>query len=181
MYGMINQAVRELVVTNHGEPTWRQICTEAGLSDTEFNSMHTYPDSVTYDLVGAASKVLNTPAEKLLETFGEFWTDFARNTDFARLMKFGGNSLLEFAQNLDQMHAKIKFSLPKLVPPSFRCTDVTDRGFRLHYYSSRSGLVPLVVGMFKGMARLYQQPVDIAIDKTREQGHDHDELIISYA
>jgi hypothetical protein len=181
MYGMINQAVRELVVSNHGEPTWQKICAEAGLSETEFNSMRHYDDSVTYGLVGAASKVLNTPAAQLLEAFGEFWTDFARNTDFARLMKFGGNSLLEFAQNLDQMHAKIKFSLPQLVPPSFRCTDITDKGFRLHYYSTRPGLVPLVIGMFKGMARIYRQRIDIKVDKTREQGHDHDELVVRYA
>lgn len=180
MYGMINQAVRELVVGNHGEPTWRKICAEAGLADTEFNSMRQYADSVTYDLVGAASKVLNTPPAALLEQFGEFWTDFARNTDFARLMKFGGNTLVEFVQNLDHMHAKIKSSLPQLVPPSFRCTDVTNAGFRLHYYSTRPGLVPLVIGMMKGMARLYEQRIEIEIDKTREQGHDHDVLVVRY-
>jgi hypothetical protein len=67
------------------------------------------------------------------------------------------------------------------VPPSFRCTDVSDGGFRLHYYSTRPGLVPLVIGMIKGMARMYRQKIDIRVDKTREQGHDHDELVIRYA
>jgi hypothetical protein len=181
MYGLVNQAMRELVVGTHGETVWRRICEDAGVSETEFNTMHQYPDAMTYGLVGAASKVLDTPAETLLEKFGEHWTDFAQSTDFARLMRLGGRSLLEFAQNLDHMHAKIKVSLPELTPPSFRCTDVTDGGFRLHYYSPRAGLASLVVGMMKGMAKLYATPVQIRHDRTRAAGHDHDEFVITYA
>lgn len=181
MYGLVNQAVKRLIVGTHGEETWRQICGSAGVSDTEFNTMHQYPDALTYDLVGAASKVLGTPADTLLEQFGEYWTDFAQHTDFARLMKFGGRSLVEFAQNLDNMHAKIKVSLPELTPPSFRCTDITDRGFRLHYYSPRAGLAPLVMGMFKGLAKLYSTPIQIRHDRARADGHDHDEFIVTYA
>lgn len=180
MYGLVNKAMKELVVGAHGEATWRRICAEAGYADTEFNSMHQYADALTYDLVGAASKVLDTPAEALLEQFGEFWTDFAQNTDFARLMKFGGRTLLEFVQNLDHMHAKIKFSLPELTPPSFRCTDVTERGFRLHYYSNRPGLTPLVIGMIKGIAKMHRTPIEIQLDKGKGNGQDHDEFVVTY-
>jgi hypothetical protein len=35
--------------------------------------------------------------------------------------------------------------------------------------------------MFKGMARIYRQRIDIKVDKTRDQGHDHDELVVRYA
>jgi hypothetical protein len=173
--------MKQMVVGAHGEDTWRQICAEAGVSDTEFNAMHQYADAVTYNLVGAASNVLGAPAETLLEQFGEYWTDFAQNTDFARLIKFGGRSLVDFAQNLDTMHAKIKVSLPELTPPSFRCTDITDRGFRLHYYSPRAGLAPLVIGMFKGIAKLYATPIQMRHDRTRDGGHDHDEFVVTYA
>jgi hypothetical protein len=181
MYGLVNKAMRELVVKAHGEPVWRKICAEAGYADTEFNSMHQYPDALTYQLVGAASKVLDTPAETLLETFGEYWTDFAQSTDFGRLMKFAGRTLLEFVQNLDQMHAKIKFSLPDLTPPSFRCSDVSEKGFRLHYYSTRQGLAPLVIGMIKGVAKMHRTPITIRRDKGRDEGLDHDEFVVTYA
>jgi len=33
------------------------------------------------------------------------------------------------------------------VPPSFRVTDVSDTSARLHYYSKRPGLGPVVMGM----------------------------------
>ena len=180
MYGMINQAVRKLVVENHGEPVWQKICAEAGLTETDFSSMQKYPDEVTYKLVGAASKVLNTPAEQVLEAFGEYWTDFAKQTSFARLLQFGGRTMQEFVSNLDQMHAKIKFSLPDLEPPMFRATDVTPDGFRLHYHSKRPGLAPVVIGMMKGVAKIYGTGIDMKLVRGKADGHDHDEFSVTY-
>ena len=44
-----------------------------------------------------------------------------------------------------------------------------------------AGLASLVVGMMKGMAKLYATPVQIRHDRTRAAGHDHDEFVITYA
>jgi len=180
MYGMINQAVRKLVVDNHGEPTWKKICSEAGLTETDFSSLQKYPDDVTYKLVGAASKVLGAPPEKILEAFGEYWTEYAKETSFSRLLQFGGRTMEEFVNNLDQMHAKIKFSLPELEPPMFRATDITPAGFRLHYYSKRPGLAPVVVGMMKGVAKIYNLQIEMKLERPRGPNHDHDEFSVTY-
>jgi len=181
MYGLVNQAMKELVIDAHGETTWRRICDEAGVGDGDFRTMHAYPDAVTVGLVGAASRILDVPAPTLLEQFGTYWVGFAKTTDFAMLMRFAGSSFLEFVQNLDLMHAKIKLSLPELTPPSFRCTEVTESGFRLHYYSSRQGLAPLVVGMMKGVADLFGTRIEMRHDRVAGAGQDHDEFVITYA
>jgi hypothetical protein len=181
VYGMINQAVRQLVVENHGETTWTAICTEAGLTETDFGSLQTYPDEITYKLVGACSTVLGLPAETVLEVFGEYWVEFAKQTSFGRLMRFAGRSLEEFVDNLDQMHAKIKMSLPELQPPSFRITESAPNSFRLHYYSARPGLTPLVKGMLKGVGKMFGIVVDIQLDRPRSEGSDHDEFTVTYA
>jgi hypothetical protein len=180
VYGMINQAVRKLVVDNHGETTWNAICAEAQIGESDFSSLQTYPDEVTYKLVGAASKVLGVPAEAVLETFGEYWTDYAQQTSFAKLLRFAGRSMEEFVRSLDQMHAKIKFSLPDLQPPSFRVSEMDASGFRLHYFSQRPGLAPLVRGMLKGVARIYGLTIDMQLVRSRADGHDHDEFVIRY-
>lgn len=181
MYGMINQAIEKLVLDQHGSEAWDRICAEANLEDRDFISLQKYPDELTYRLVGAASKVLGAPAAKILEAFGESWTDYARNTTFSRLMRFAGRTFPEFVAGLDQMHAKIKFSLPELEPPSFRVTDMVEGSFRLHYYSSREGLAPLVVGMMRGVGRIYNVEVDMRLDRSRADGHDHDEFVVAYA
>jgi hypothetical protein len=78
------------------------------------------------------------------------------------------------------MHAKIKVSLPELEPPMFRATDITASGFRLHYYSKRPGLAPVVVGMMKGVAKLYGRTIDMRLDRPRGEGRDHDEFSVIY-
>lgn len=181
MYGMVNQAVKELVLEGHGPDVWSRICKAAGLEEEDFSSLQKYPDEVTFKLVGAASKVLATPAEQILEAFGEYWTDYAKRTSFSRLLRFGGATFAEFVRNLDQMHAKIKFSLPELEPPGFRVTDEADGSFRLHYYSKRQGLAPLVRGMMKGVAKLYGLTAEIRQVKSQADGCDHDEFIVTYA
>jgi hypothetical protein len=181
MYGMVNQAVKELVLERHGADAWSRICKTAGLDEESFSSLQKYPDEVTFKLVGAASQVLGAPPEQILETFGEYWTDFAKRTSFSRLLRFGGATFAEFVQNLDQMHAKIKFSLPELEPPEFRVSDAVDGGFRLHYYSKRVGLAPLVKGMLRGVAKLYDLTLDIELVKARADGHDHDEFRVAFA
>ena len=180
MYGMVNLAVKELVTETHGPQTWSRICKAAGLDDEDFSSLQKYPDEVTFKLVGAASEVLQTPAEAILEAFGEYWTDYAKRTSFSRLLRFGGANFTEFVRNLDQMHAKIKFSLPELEPPQFRISEVEEGRFRLHYYSKRQGLAPLVRGMLKGVAKLYDVVIEMRLAKSRAEGHDHDEFVVEY-
>ena len=180
MYGMINQAIEKLVVERYSQDIWHRICKEANITDNEFVTLQKYPDEMTYDLVGAASRVLDVPAEAILEVFGESWTDFANQTAFSRLMRFAGRTFPEFVASLDQMHAKIKFSLPELQPPSFRVTEVTDGAFRLHYFSTRAGLAPLVKGMLRGIGKVYGVSVDIELDRSRADGHDHDEFTVTY-
>lgn len=181
MYGMINQAIEELVRTQHGPAAWQQICADAGITDADFISLQSYPDDITYRLVGAASRVLNVPAADILEAFGESWTAYARNTAFSRLMQFAGRTFPDFVAGLDQMHAKLKFSLPDLEPPAFRVTDLAADSFRLHYYSKRDGLAPLVVGMMRGVGKIFDMAVDIRLDRARGDGHDHDEFVVAFA
>ena len=73
MYGMVNRAIEEMVVKNHGEKIWEDIKQKAGVDVEVFVSSEGYSDDVTYGLVGAASEVLQIPAEQILEAFGVYW------------------------------------------------------------------------------------------------------------
>jgi hypothetical protein len=180
MYGMINKAIRDLVVSRFGEATWQQVRDKAGVADEVFINMVKYPDDATYRLVGAASEVLNTPASAILEAFGEYWTVYSAESGFGHLLDFAGNNLVDFLRNLDHMHTRVALSFPELEPPSFKVTDVTESSLRLHYYSKRDGLAPLAIGMVKGLGKRFSTPVKVTIEKLRADGHDHDEFIVLY-
>lgn len=66
MYGMINKAAQELIVTQFGEEQWQAVKKRAGIDIEEFDRMMQYPDQVTYDIIAAASEVLDLPAATVL-------------------------------------------------------------------------------------------------------------------
>ena len=143
MYGLINKAIHDLVTSRFGEATWAEICRKAGVTDPGFVTMVKYPDDVSYRLVGAASEILKTPPEQILEAFGEHWTVYSAAVGFGHLLDFAGSNLVDFLRNLDTMHTRVALTFPELQPPSFKVTDVTDSSLRLHYYSQRPGLAPV--------------------------------------
>ena len=180
MYGMINKAIRDLVTSRFGEAKWEEVRRKAGVADEVFINMEKYPDEATYKLVGAASEVLGAPPAAILENFGEYWTVYSAEAGFGHLLDFAGNNLVDFLRNLDNMHTRIALTFPKLEPPSFKVTDVTATSLRLHYYSKRPGLAPLVIGMVKGLGKRFSTPVVTKLDKAKADGQDHDEFVVVF-
>lgn len=180
MYGLVNKAVQDLVTRRFGEDTWNTIKREAQVEDDMFLSMESYPDDVTYRLVGAASAVLSVAAADLLEAFGEHWVTYTATEGYGEFFRMGGATLPAFLQNLDRMHARVALSFPDLRPPSFRCTDVSERSLSLHYHSPREGLAPMVIGLVRGLGIMFATPTTVSQTARREEGADHDVFFVEF-
>ena len=179
MYGLVNKAIEQMVRAEHGAPTWAAIKQRAELDIAAFVSMNQYPDDVTYRLVGAASDVLGVPPATILQAFGRYWMLYTSKEGYDQLLQMTGNTLFEFLQNLDNMHARIGLIYPHVQPPSFRCTDIGERSLHVHYYSDRPGLTPMVTGLLEGLAIMFETPIDITLISSRETGGDHDVFLIA--
>jgi hypothetical protein len=160
MYGMVNQAVRGLVLEKFGPDKWKDIHTNAA-SPQDFNSFEQYDDAVTYDLVGAAVEVLGLPAEQILFAFGDYWVKTIAATNYADLMSKTGTDFVGFVKNLDHMHSRIQVTFPGYSPPSFRVNIIDDSRFQLDYYSHREGLLPFVAGLMTALAEHFDSGVEI--------------------
>ena len=174
MYGMVNQGIAQYVTENLGASVWAEILDKADLESGEFETMLAYDDSVTYKLVFAASDVLGIGTDEVLESFGDYWVDYAADTAIGRLLAFGGDTLFELLDSLNEMHERIQMSLPHLRPPSFEFEMCKGNVHRLHYYSERDGLQPMVIGLVKGLARKCGEDVRIKIVENRMDGAEHD-------
>ena len=174
MYGMVNQGIKEYVTSNLGDPTWRKILEKSGLDSDQFETMLAYDDDMTYRLVFAASDVLELSTDQVLEAFGKFWVNYAGDTAIGRLLDFGGETLFELLDSLNEMHERIQMSLPHLRPPSFEFEMSEGNVHQLHYYSEREGLQPMVIGLVKGLALKCGENVQIRIVQSRLNGADHD-------
>jgi len=174
MYGMVNKAVEEMVVMHHGEAMWDQIKAKAGVDVEVFMSNEGYPDEITYDLVAAASELLKLPAGQILRGFGEHWILNTAQKGYGGLMQANGRTLPEFLRNLPDFHSRVAMIYPKLQPPRFTCTDITDRSLNLHYYSHREGLSEFVVGLMQGLGKMFNTPTTVRQTAAKVNGADHD-------
>ena len=181
MYGMVNKAVEQMVVTRFGANTWEQIKAVAGVETEAFISNEAYDDSVTYNLVGAASKVLDLPAEVVLEEFGKHWVLKTATEGYGELLDAGGKTLPEFLSNLHHFHARVELIFPALKPPRFHVTDQKADSLILHYETHRPGLQPFVIGLLKGLGERFGVEVFAKLLRGRDDGLDHDEFMVSWA
>lgn len=172
MYGLVNLAIRSLVIESAGESQWHAIRAAAGVSEDRFIAMESYDDSVTTNLVAAASEVLGVPAPELLEKFGEYWTRYTAEEGYGALLHAAGDTFEEFISNLDDLHARVGLQMPNLRPPSFALEGGQGR-WTLHYYSERRGLAPMVVGLLRGLAARFDLAIETEhLESESSPGHD---------
>ncbi len=168
MYGMVNQAVRGLVIDRFGVQTWTRIHSGAKAPEN-FSAMQPYDDAVTYDLVGQAVEVLGVPMESILHAFGEYWVLEIATKHYGTLMASTGRDFADFLANLDHMHQRIRVTFPNYQPPSFRVKPVDPGTLQVDYYSHRPGLLPFVEGLFKGLGQYFS--VEVSFEHITDEAH----------
>ncbi|MEM6663104.1 MAG: heme NO-binding domain-containing protein [Pseudomonadota bacterium] len=181
MYGLVNQGIETFITEKFGAETWDKIKEEAGIPVEHFTAILTYDDAITYDLVGAISRVLDVDPNEALKLFGEYWPSFAKETAIGRLFDFSGSSFVEFLESLDDMHDRMIMSLPDLRPPSFEVEHLSDGRYLLHYRSEREGLAPMVIGLLHGLAADFGVMISVDHSAVKGSGHEHDQFTIELA
>lgn len=180
MYGLVNIAAKELIVGEFGASSWDRIRHQAHIVDDDFVGMQEYPDDVTYRIIAAASEILSVPGPDLLRAFGQYWTRFVAKRGYGELLEVSGNSLTEFLENLDNMHAQVGLIFPALRPPSFRVTDVAADRLTLHYFSERQGLSAMVIGLLEGLEVHFNLAIAARQVADKAAGADHDIFEVSF-
>jgi hypothetical protein len=181
MYGLVNKAIEELVTEKFGIETWQKIKEKAAVTEGTFISNESYPDATTYQLVGAATEVTGLSAEQILHAFGEHWVLQTAKKSYGPLLKAGGRDLPSFLKNLPNFHARIMLMYPNLKPPHFEVSDMHQDSIVLHYRSDRPGLSHFVIGLLRGLGKLFQTELTIEHTEKKADGADHDQFKISWA
>jgi hypothetical protein len=161
MYGLVNRAIEQLVVSLKGEDTWQRVCARAGVQADGFVAMCPYHDDMTFALVAAVSEELGLQADQVLEAFGEYWILYTAEEGYAEMLASGGNDLRSFMANLDDMHGRVEMIFPAMQLPQFSVVDIDDGRFHVHYRSARRGLAAMVTGLLRGLAKRFAQSVEV--------------------
>ncbi len=181
MYGLVNKAIEQLICKDFGEEKWEEVLLDSGLDLDGFVSNQGYPDEVTYRLVGAASKVLKLEPRAILEAFGEHWVLETAKKGYGAMLDAAGDNFLEFIKNLPNFHNRVALLYPDLKPPHFEVEEEAAGVIRLHYFSERPGLDPMVTGLMQGLGKHFEQEVHVEQVQTKGDDADHSEFLVHYA
>ncbi len=180
MYGIVNKAIENLITENFGEDKWEAIKKRSGVEIDFFISNEPYDDDITYSLAGATSKELDMPIEDVLKSLGEWWVLRTGKEKYGGLMEAGGHTLKEFLMNLPLFHDRVMLIYPKLTPPEFKVTDISEESVHVHYFSKRLGLQEFVRGLLQGLGKMYSTEVAIELLDSRDDGGDHEIFKVSW-
>jgi hypothetical protein len=180
MYGLVNKAMKGFVIKSFDEAKWITICDKAQFDDYDFLSLKSYPDDLTYRLVGAASEELGMSANSILEAFGEYWILYTASEGYSDMLDVSGTTFPEFIGNLDMLHFRVSNIMPELRPPMFTSKNISENSIELDYNSDRAGLTPMVVGLLRGLGKRFNLIVDVQLTDPKSNNGIHDRFLVSW-
>lgn len=174
MYGIVNKSIQDLIIANFGSEKWEKILQKSKIRVDFFISSEVYDDAITYQLATAAAEEMDLTVSAILVAFGEWWVVHTTSEKYPGLMQSGGSSFKDFLINLPNFHNRVMLVYPKLTPPEFKVSDVSDTGLHLHYLSKREGLQDFVRGLIQGLGIIYKTDVAIELIQSRDEGSSHE-------
>ncbi|ESO91886.1 hypothetical protein LOTGIDRAFT_191224, partial [Lottia gigantea] len=164
MYGLLIQSIVDYILSEYGADVWEKIRQECVFQQSNISPHLIYGENVIGDLAKTASVVTGVSIDSLMDSFGVFFVRFVGQFGFDRILKVLGRHMRDFLNGLDNLHEYLRFSYPKLNPPSFFCESENKNGLTLHYRSKRIGFLHYTKGQIREVGRLfYNTNIDIYV------------------
>ncbi|MGV6812942.1 MAG: heme NO-binding domain-containing protein [Brevirhabdus sp.] len=168
MHGLVNRAIQVFVRDTYGTPAWRKLIRSLDLGFEDFESMLTYDDAVTHQLVDRACIQFQRDRSDFLEDLGTFLVSHESVGALRRLLRFGGDSFLEFLNSLDEMPERIRLAVPDLVLPHIEVEFAEPGKFELTVNRGLDGFEHVMMGVLRAMADDYGALVLLECEQTQD-------------
>ena len=175
VYGIVNLAIEDLIISEHGRGAWKEICSD---EDTKhvftFVTAEKYPDQITYSLISSASRLLGLSQDEVLRNIGRHWVTFIEKHSYGNLLRFAGKNFSDIIGRIDQIHAQALAIMPDLKAPTIQVEQLERGEFLIHYRSMRPGLAWMAIGVIEGIADKFRKTLEIQHRERSCDGADHD-------
>ena len=174
MYGILLESIVTYVKKTYGEEKWELIRNTARIDQENFSAHQVYAETLIPRIVDACHQHVGAPRDEILSAFGKTFVDFISQYGYDKILKVVGRNFRDFLNGLDNIHEYLRFSYPKLKPPSFFCEQESRTGLVLHYRSRRryDGFTQYVMGQLKAVGRnFYKQEITVSILRQETTGN----------
>ncbi|MEO7382117.1 MAG: heme NO-binding domain-containing protein [Paracoccaceae bacterium] len=155
MHGLINKSLQSFLRDTYGPPAWDAVAREAALGFASFESMLTYDDALTEQVITAAVTVLKRKREALLEDLGTYIVSQNNPTSLRRLLRFSGVNFADFLNSLEELPERGRLVLSDLDLPDLELVDHGTGLFTLRCVGPLQGVGHIVLGLLRAMADDY--------------------------
>ncbi|MHA6326838.1 heme NO-binding domain-containing protein [Roseivivax sp. CAU 1753] len=155
MHGLINATLQFFVEDNYGTDRWAAVVRAAGLKTAIFETMLSYDDAMTVDIVAAISNAFGRSPESVLEDVGNYLMAHPKRQALRRLLRFSGRDFRDFLYALDDLPDRVRLAVPDLTLPAIACTDLGDDCFTITCRSPFPGAGCVLMGVLRAMADDY--------------------------
>lgn len=179
MYGLVNKAIKKVVIDQSSLNTWERVCLKSKFDEEDFVGMYPYPDELSIDLISNSAIELNLTFDELLYIIGDYWMTHTAVEGYGDMLNLAGNNFPDFLSNLNMLHHHVQNLMSELRPPHFRVKILSSDTLILTYSTQRFGLISLLLGILKGLGKRFNVSLEIdELDKTDVQKEDTDFKII---
>jgi hypothetical protein len=158
MHGIIFGELKKLVDSRLGGDSWRELLKDAGLGARVYMPVTEYPDEDAVALIKAIAKRTGTEERAVLEMFGEFIAPDLLAL-YRHMVKPDWRTL-ELLENTEEtIHRVVRLRNPGARPPELRTDREGDEV--LITYSSARRMCGVAVGIVRGLAKHYEERIEI--------------------
>jgi hypothetical protein len=152
MHGLINKSIQCFLRDTYGEETWSEVALSANLGFESFEPLMPYEDIVTVQVVESASLILSKPRAEVLEDLGTYLVTHENLEPIRRLLRFGGDTFVEFLHSLDDLQGRTLLAVPDLLVPDLNVREHALGNFTLSCTHEFPGHGHVLVGILRAMA-----------------------------
>jgi len=155
MHGLVNRAIQSFVTNTYGPDRWRRVTEAAELGDFEFEAMLIYDDAVTEALLAAFCADLGRSRGEVLEDLGTYLVSHPSVEALRRLLRFGGDSYVDFLHSLDDLNYRARLAVPDLHLPALDLREEGAGRYTLACGPGMPGFGWVMMGILRAMADDY--------------------------
>ncbi len=171
MKGVILLALKGMVQQNYGGDQWAAALRQAGVEEHLWiMPISNVDDRLVLQIINSLCESLGLSFEQVAEAFGEYWVNVYTQKRYASYY-VGARTAKQFLLRMDEIHTSSTKSMPDALPPQFDYRWKDEHTMVMTYRSHR-GMIDLMIGMIKGVARLYHEKLIVT-----KMGDDQAEIV----
>jgi len=155
MDALLLRSLQGYVRDTFGQPVWLAICRRAALKIDTFEPMLRYDPGMADRVADHAAQELGRSVDTIWEDMGTYLVTNPGHEGVRRLLRFGGQSFVDFLHSLEEAPGRARLAMPGLELPEVDLVETAPDHFSVDCASRIKGAQRVLVGMLTAMADDY--------------------------